>query len=98
VLGLHPPPASGGSSRVIRGRCTRRCRGRGRQEIWLVGGDDLVGQFADHGLLDEILLGIAPVTLGNGAPLLPRGLTASRLELTDVRRDRFAGLTYQVRS
>jgi dihydrofolate reductase len=42
------------------------------KNIWLVGGGDLVGQFLDHGLLDEIWLSIAPVTLGKGAPLLPR--------------------------
>jgi dihydrofolate reductase len=68
------------------------------RNIWLVGGGDLVGQFADRGLLDEILLGVAPVTLGGGAPLLPRRLTASRLELVEAERDRqFARLTYRVR-
>ena len=68
------------------------------KNIWLVGGGDLVGQFADQGLLDEILVGVAPVTLGRGAPLLPRRLTASELELVDVARDRqFARLTYRVR-
>src|SRR5436189_3582813 len=59
-------------------------RAAGGKNVWLVGGGELVGQFADVGLLDEILLGIAPVTLGGGAPLLPRRLTAARLELTDV--------------
>jgi riboflavin biosynthesis pyrimidine reductase len=55
-------------------------------------------QFADRQLVDEILLGMAPVTLGRGGPLLPRRLTASRLELVDVARDRqFARLTYRVR-
>ena len=68
------------------------------KNVWLVGGGGLVGQFADRGLLDEILVGIAPVTLGGGAPLLPRRLTADVLELVDVRRDRqFAHLTYRVR-
>ena len=68
------------------------------KNIWLVGGGDLVGQFADQNLLDEILVGIAPVTLGRGAPLLPRRRTASDLELVDVARDRqFARLTYRVR-
>jgi len=67
------------------------------ENIWLVGGGDLVGQFADVGLLDEILVGIAPVTLGAGAPLLPRRLTASQLELVDVVRDaQFARLTYRL--
>ena len=32
------------------------------------------GQFADLGLLDEVIVWIASVTLGAGAPLLPRRL------------------------
>ena len=69
---------------------------RGRN-IWLVGGGDLVGQFADAGLLDEVILGVAPVTLGAGAPVLPRRLTSSRLTLASVeQRYQFAYLTYQV--
>jgi dihydrofolate reductase len=69
------------------------------KNIWLVGGGDLVGQFADRRLLDEMLLGIAPVTLGRGAPLLPRRVTASQLELVEVARDRqFARLSYRVRN
>ena len=70
----------------------------GDKNIWLVGGGDLVGQFADQGLLDEILVGIAPVTLGAGAPLLPRRLGASRLELVGLdRQGQFARLRYRVR-
>jgi dihydrofolate reductase len=68
----------------------------GGKNIWLVGGGDLVGQFADRNLVDEILLGVAPVTLGGGAPLLPRRLTTSDLELVDVEREgQFARLTYR---
>jgi dihydrofolate reductase len=44
----------------------------GDRNVWIVGGGDLAGQFADAGLLDEVLAMIAPVTLGGGAPLLPR--------------------------
>jgi dihydrofolate reductase len=68
------------------------------KNIWLVGGGELVGQFADRMLLDELLVAVAPVTLGGGAPLLPRRLTAARLELVNVARDaQFARLTYRVR-
>jgi len=42
-------------------------------------------------------VGLAPVTLGAGAPLLPRRLTSRDLELADVVRDRqFVRLTYRV--
>jgi dihydrofolate reductase len=76
----------------------RMAEAAGGKNLWLVGGGDLVGQFADAGLLDEIFVGIAPVTLGAGAPLLPRRLRASQLELVDVARDaQFARLTYRVK-
>lgn len=67
------------------------------QDIWVVGGGDVAGQFADVGLLDEIIAGVAPVTLGSGAPLLPRRIESDRLTLTDVQRSgQFAMLTYAV--
>jgi dihydrofolate reductase len=56
----------------------------GAKNLWIVGGGDLVGQFADAGLLDEVLVSIAPVTLGGGAPLLPRRL---ELRLDDASRN-----------
>jgi dihydrofolate reductase len=69
------------------------------RNVWLVGGGDLVGEFADQGLLDEIIVGLAPVTLGAGAPLLPRRLPAQQLALTGVNQlGQFAYLTYAVGS
>ena len=60
--------------------------------IWVVGGGDLVGQFDDAGLLDEIHIHVTPVVLGAGAPLLPRRITSERLrfrwsELSGQRLD-----------
>jgi dihydrofolate reductase len=68
------------------------------KNIWLVGGGELVGQFHDAGLLDELILGVAPVFLGSGAPLLPRRITAPDLRLTDVTRygETFVTLRYAV--
>lgn len=57
----------------------------GGKDLWVVGGGDLAGQFADAGLLDEVWVQYAPVTLGSGAPLLPRALD---LELLEVARNR----------
>jgi dihydrofolate reductase len=55
------------------------------KNIWVVGGGELVGQFDDVGLLDEVWLGMQPVFLGAGAPLLPRRITSKRLTLREVR-------------
>ena len=70
----------------------------GNKNIWLVGGGDLVGQFYDHGLLDEVIVSIASVTLGSGAPLLPRTITTPPLRLLSAKvyGDAFAELRYEV--
>ena len=66
----------------------------GEKNVWVVGGGDLVGQYADLGLLDDVFVSVAPVTLGAGRPLLPRVLD---LELTALDRNgAFACLQYRV--
>jgi len=70
----------------------------GNKNIWLVGGGDLVGQFYDRGLLDEVIVSIASVTLGSGAPLLPRTIATPPLRLLSAKvyGDAFAQLRYEV--
>ncbi|MDP9239347.1 MAG: dihydrofolate reductase family protein [Actinomycetota bacterium] len=41
------------------------------RNIWVVGGGDLAAQFVADDLLDELWLGLAPVVLGSGTPVLP---------------------------
>jgi dihydrofolate reductase len=66
----------------------------GGKNVWIVGGGDLVGQFADAGRLDEVIVYIAPVTLGAGAPLLARRV---ELRLEETRRNRaFIAARYSV--
>ena len=66
----------------------------GGKNVWVVGGGDLAGQFADAGLLDEVIVYVAPVTLGAGAPLLPRKL---ELRLEEAHRNRdFVAARYSV--
>ena len=66
---------------TVHGKMVSAARGR---NIWIVGGGDLAGQFADVGLLDEVMVSIAPVTVGSGAPLLPRRI---ELRLDELGRN-----------
>ncbi len=58
----------------------------GDKNIWVVGGGDLAGQFHDAGLLDELIVQVGSVTLGQGKPLFPRRLTQPPLQLQSVRQ------------
>ena len=70
----------------------------GARNVWIVGGGDLVGQFHDAGLLDELIVQVGSVTLGSGRPLLPRRIAFPPMTLTQARRigPGFAELRYDV--
>jgi dihydrofolate reductase len=70
----------------------------GDKNIWLVGGGELVAQFFDAGLLDELILQIGAATLGKGKPLFPRRVVGPVLRLAAVRPmgPRFVELRYEV--
>ena len=56
------------------------------KNLWIVGGGDLVGQFYDAGLLDEMILQIGSVTLGKGKPVFPRRVLSPNLTLSAVQQ------------
>jgi len=56
----------------------------GSNNIWIVGGGDLAGQFFDAGLLDELIVQVGSVTLGKGKPLFPRRVLSPVLRLVSV--------------
>ncbi len=70
----------------------------GTKNIWLMGGGELIGQFWDVGLLDELIVQITAVTLGAGKPLLPRPIHTPPLKLVSVQQfgSAFAELRYEV--
>lgn len=66
----------------------------GGRDLWVMGGGDLAAQFARAGLLDEIVVSIAAVTLGAGRPLFTG---AFDLELEELARNRaFVCARYRV--
>ena len=40
----------------------------GGKNLWVVGGGNVASQYADDGLLDDLLLTVVPVVLGEGKP------------------------------
>lgn len=96
----HRPaePVEGADIRVAAGNVREVHRqmaaAAGDRDIWVVGGGALAGDLVAEGLLDEIRISIAPVTLGTGKPLLPRPVD---LRLTTVDRNRaFVCAWYEV--
>jgi dihydrofolate reductase len=84
-----------GDVRPVHGAMVEAANGK---NVWLVGGGELAGQFHDAGLLDEIHVTIASVTLGAGKPLLPRAIVTPPMTLVSATRvhDGFAELVYEV--
>lgn len=52
------------------------------EDIWLFGGGSLFRSLLDAGLVDTVEVGVIPVLLGEGTPLLPPGGDRVRLRLT----------------
>jgi dihydrofolate reductase len=57
----------------------------GERDLWVVGGGNVASQFADEGLLDELLVTVVPVVLGQGKPLFDRRLPGGAMRLTGTR-------------
>jgi dihydrofolate reductase len=55
-----------------------RLRAKEGKDIWIMGGAALIASFLDEGEVDEFILSVVPVLIGEGIPLLaPRHRTVS---------------------
>ncbi|WP_157155464.1 dihydrofolate reductase family protein [Diaminobutyricimonas sp. LJ205] len=54
----------------------------GDRNVWLMGGGKVAAQFAERGLLDELLLTVVPVLIGSGKSLLPLTRPTAPVTLT----------------
>jgi dihydrofolate reductase len=57
----------------------------GERNVWVVGGGNVASQFADEGLLDEVLVTVVPVVLGDGKPLFDRPVPGGPMQLIAAR-------------
>jgi dihydrofolate reductase len=68
------------------------------QHVWLVGGANLITAFMKLELVDQYILSIMPIILGDGIPLFSSPNPETALKLIDVRQYQSIGavqITYQ---
>ncbi len=65
------------------GLVVRQLREQPGRDIWLMGGGELIASFLDEHAVDEFVISVAPVFIGDGIPLIAR---RHRHVLLDLRR------------
>jgi dihydrofolate reductase len=68
------------------------------KDIWLMGGGEIIASFLDEQAIDEFVVSVAPVFIGDGIPLLARRHRHVPLDLQSVERfeDGVVQLHYRV--
>ncbi|HKC46253.1 MAG TPA: dihydrofolate reductase family protein [Gemmatimonadales bacterium] len=104
VFSRHAPPADAPSgvefvSEAI-GPFMSRLREEPGKDIWLMGGGDLIASFLDAQAIDEFVVSMAPVFIGDGIPLIARRHRHVPLELISSERfeDGLVQLRYRLQS
>jgi dihydrofolate reductase len=98
---LPTPDAEGADVRIVKGDVTElfdeMLASAGDRNLWVVGGGNVASQFADAGLLNEVLVTVVPVVLGAGKPLFERPL-AEPMQLIGSRpyATGMVGLRYKI--
>lgn len=70
----------------------------GNRNLWIVGGGPVASQYADAGLLDDVLLTVVPVVLGSGKPLFASDIPSTlQLTGTTVFDTGMVELRYEIR-
>ena len=66
-------------------RLVEELRMKKGKDIWLIGGGELTREFLKEDLLDDLYLGIAPVLIGEGIPLLAARFPQREFTLTESK-------------
>jgi dihydrofolate reductase len=66
------------------GPFVERLRERPGKNVWLMGGGDLIASFLDAHAIDEFVVSVVPVFIGDGIPLIARRPRLTRLKLQSV--------------
>jgi dihydrofolate reductase len=82
------------------GPFVRRLREQPGKDIWLMGGGEIIASFLDERAIDEFVISVAPVFIGEGLPLIARRHRDVPLDLLAIDRfdDGLVQLHYRVQS
>jgi dihydrofolate reductase len=104
VFSHHAPPPDAPSdvefvSETI-GPFMSRLRAQPGKDIWLMGGGEIITSFLDEQAIDEFIISVAPVFIGEGIPLIARRRRHAPLELLSTERfeDGLVQLHYRVQN
>jgi dihydrofolate reductase len=77
-----------------------RLREQAGKDIWLMGGGEIIASFLDEQAIDEFVIGVAPIFIGEGIPLIARRHRHVPLKLRSIERfdDGLVQLHYRVRN
>ena len=104
VFSRHSPPAGAPSGVEFVNDAIGPFVGRLRQQpgknIWLMGGGGLIASFLDEHAIDEFVISVVPVLIGDGIPLIARRQRHVLLDLHSVERfeDGLVQLHYRVQN
>src|SRR5690242_8231214 len=78
----------------------RRLREQPGKDIWLMGGGELIASFLDAEAIDEFVVSVVPVFIGDGIPLIARRHRHVPLRLLSTERfeDGLVQLQYRVKA
>ena len=68
------------------------------KDIWMMGGGEIIASFLDEGEIDEFIINVIPVFIGEGIPLIaPRHrMVPLKLVASEAFEDGVVGLHYSV--
>jgi dihydrofolate reductase len=102
VFSRHAPPADAPSGvefvNDAIGPFVSRLREQPGKDIWLMGGGELIASFLDAQAIDEFVISVVPVFIGDGIPLIARRHRHVPLDLRSTERfeDGLVQLHYHV--
>lgn len=80
------------------GTFLNRLRAQPGKDIWLMGGGEIIASFLDARAIDEFVISVAPVFIGDGVPLIARRHQHVPLRLLSLERfeDRLVQSRYSI--